>query len=94
MLSKEELVAGYEKIMHPAQAQEEVDRIMTCVDTNKSGKIDYSEFVMATCNRHNMLSKEKLSTVFKMFDKDGSGSLSTDEIKKLFNAQNTNDDVI
>lgn len=46
--------------MSPMQAEEEVKKIMATVDKNKSGKIDYSEFVMATCNRQNMLSKEKL----------------------------------
>jgi len=67
---------------------------MSIVDKNKSGKIDYSEFVMATCNRHNMLEKDRLETVFKMFDKDSNGSLTVEEVKRLFNAHNSNDEVI
>lgn len=51
MLSKEELINGYKEIMNLVEAEEEVRKIMASVDKNKSGKIDYSEFVMATCNR-------------------------------------------
>lgn len=41
-LSREELIAGYEKIMGTKEAEREVDNIMSTVDTNKSGFIDYS----------------------------------------------------
>ena len=44
-LSKEELIAGYRKIMNIAQAEEEVTKIMKAVDRNNSGKIGYTEFV-------------------------------------------------
>lgn len=43
-LSRDELIAGYEKIMGPKEAEREVDNIMASVDTNKSGFIDYSGF--------------------------------------------------
>lgn len=76
------------------EAEEEVNRIMASIDKNKSGKIDYSEFVMATCDRRNMLSKDRLETVFKMFDKDGNGNLTIDEIKRLFNVQTSDDEII
>ena len=29
----------------------------------------FTEFLMATCNREHMLSKDKLEVAFKMFDK-------------------------
>jgi len=34
-------------------------------------------------NEKNLLSNNKLHTAFKMFDKDGGGSISTDEIKQV-----------
>ena len=88
MLSTEELILGYRTTMNQVEAEEEVRKIMATVDKNKSGKIDYSEFVMATCNRHNMLEKDRLETVFKMFDKDNNGSLTVEEVKRLFSAHN------
>ena len=45
------------------------------VDVDNSGAIDYSEFVVASMNEKNLLSNNKLQSAFKMFDKDGGGSL-------------------
>jgi Ca2+-binding EF-hand superfamily protein len=42
LLSREELIIGYKKFLTPAQAVDQVDKIMTVVDNNNSGKIDYS----------------------------------------------------
>lgn len=53
------------------------------VDTDNSGYIDYSEFVIASMNEKNLLTNEKLQAAFKMFDKDGSGTISSAEIKEV-----------
>ena len=41
-LSQEELVIGYSKFMDRPQAEEAVKKIMSIVDNNNSGLIDYS----------------------------------------------------
>lgn len=64
-------------------AQDEVDRIFKLVDVDNSGEIDFSEFVTATVNRGNLLQEEKLRAAFNVFDKDGSGAISTEEIKEV-----------
>jgi len=87
-LSRDELIVGYQKILGLQHAEEEVDAIMRAVDNNNSGTIDYTEFVMATMNRQKMLSKERLEAVFKLFDKDGNGYLTADELKEIFNPGN------
>lgn len=56
-LSKEELVAGYSKILPKDAAIKEVEKIMKIVDTNDNGDIDYSEWVSATISRDKLLSK-------------------------------------
>lgn len=38
-------------MMNAAEAEEEVNKIMSQVDKNNSGAIDYSEFVLATIDR-------------------------------------------
>jgi len=53
------------------------------VDSDKSGYIDYSEFVIAAMNEKQLLTNEKLQQAFKMFDKDGSGLISAEEIKEV-----------
>jgi len=53
---------------------------MAIADTDNSGEIDYSEWLVATANRKQLLSEEKLRAAFSFFDKDNSGSI---EIKEL-----------
>lgn len=50
------------------------------VDSDHSGFIDYSEFVVAAISDKALTSPEKLQLAFKMFDKDGSGVISANEI--------------
>lgn len=83
VLTKEEIYEGYKSILGEVEAGKEVERIMNEIDIDKSGTIDYNEFVLAATNRQKVLNKERLEATFKMFDKDGSGSISADEIKSM-----------
>ena len=70
-LSKDELIQGYRKTMDQMQAispDNEVDRIMAQVDRDKSGSVEYSEFLMATLNNKKGRYIERLENAFKMFD--------------------------
>jgi calcium-dependent protein kinase len=65
------------------------------IDADGSGEIEYSEFVVASMNEKNLLNNSKLQTAFKMFDKDGGGSISIDEIKQVLSfGQNLDEEVI
>lgn len=69
--------------------------MMDNVDADGNGEIEYSEFVVATLNEKNLLSNNKLQTAFKMFDKDGGGTISIDEIKEVLSfGQTLEDDVV
>lgn len=76
------MIVGYRKI-YGDFAEEEVERILRIADIDGSGEIDYSEWLVATVNRKSLVSEEKLRTAFSFFDKDGSGSISTDELKEV-----------
>ena len=69
ILNKEELIQGYKQILNAPDAAKAVETMMSIVDINKSGSIDYMEFVMATVNRKKLLSKKALEKAFKMIDK-------------------------
>jgi len=84
-LSREELLIGFKEIMNSEDPEAEVDAIFKAIDNNYSGTIEYSEFLMATINRHNMLCEDKLASVFKFIDQNGNGFLELDEIKEILN---------
>lgn len=94
-LQKNEIKAGYAEYFGRQLTDEEVDDMFAKVDADGSGEIEYSEFVVATMNEKNLLSNNKLQTAFKMFDKDGGGTISVEEIKQVLSfGQNLDESLI
>ena len=56
---------------------------MSKIDSNHSGEIDYTEFLVATLNQELLLDEAKLKEAFGAFDKDGDGHIDVQEIKGL-----------
>ena len=82
-LSKEEMINGLSKTMSPEDAIAEVDRIMEQVDTDKSGQIDYTEFLNASAAQGKNMNREVMQRAFRMIDEDGSGKIGITELKAL-----------
>lgn len=57
------------------------DLIMENADSDKSGLIDYSEFLRAAVNKKKILTRENIVKAFELFDQDRSGTIEVDEIK-------------
>ncbi len=69
-LGKEELIMGFRETFGEGfPAEEEVEKVMEHIDIDRNGFIDLTEFVIATINKKNLLSNERLVTAFIMFDK-------------------------
>ena len=84
-LSREELINVYSNLIDsPADVEEKVDKIRANVYVDHNGYIDYSEFVIALTNKRKLLSTENLKQAFNMFDRDGGGLITADEIKMIF----------
>jgi calcium-dependent protein kinase len=54
--------------------------LLAAADTDKSGQIDYTEFIAATMEAQIFLRNDYLRTAFDMFDKDKSGKIDVSEI--------------
>ena len=54
------------------------------MDTDKDGKIDYGEFISAAINRTRLLSADNLRIAFNLFDKNGDGVISKEELQQVF----------
>ncbi|OMJ70518.1 hypothetical protein SteCoe_31492 [Stentor coeruleus] len=76
-LSKEELLNGFD------DNHELITEIMLTVDADKNGYIDLDEFLVAAVNQTTLLSRENMKKAFDMFDLDGNGTISYDELQTV-----------
>ena len=96
-IEKHELIQGFQKYwgISKDEAEEKVELIFANIDTDFNGFIEYEEFVRASVNSSIFMSKNYLKFAFNYFDRDASGDITFEEIKKRFtqNAKNVNEKV-
>merc|ERR1711904_481889 len=73
----------------PADLQE----IMKDVDSDGSGVIDYTEFLAATLDKRTYLQQEVCWSAFRVFDRNGDGKISAEELKEVLNDDSVQDKV-
>ena len=66
-------------------------KIFEEIDTDKSSKIEYNEFLAACLEQKVYLREENLLSAFMMLDLDGSGKISKAEIKQALNGDIDNE---
>jgi len=84
VLTFEEMQAGLSEMSD--KAAKEIKAVIDSIDTDKSGTINYTEFIAATMERSVYLKEEKLWAAFKLFDKDGNGKISASELRDVLGA--------
>lgn len=93
-LDKQEVLEGYEEHFGIPMTEDQVDEMFAAVDIDGNGCIDYTEFVMATMNEKDLISQQKLKAAFRLMDKDGSGAISPEEIKKALGIDDDQDETL
>ena len=63
----------------------EIEDIFKSIDINNSKRIEYTEFITSMLEESAYCKEERLIEIFRMLDKDNSGKISKDEIKKALN---------
>lgn len=64
-------------------SEDELQKIVDTADEKENGKLNYSEFLVATLNQKKFLDKEKLVAAFKYFDVDDSGYIDSGDLKDV-----------
>ncbi|CAD8180467.1 unnamed protein product [Paramecium octaurelia] len=84
-LSKEELIQCYMDLYQDEiKCNYIVNKIFKYSDVDRSGTIEYTEFIVAYSELSNLMAQEKLEKAFKLFDKDGNGTISKQELQEIF----------
>ena len=84
-LTIDELKAGIQEQMGSFYFKRtDWDQVLVSMDTNGDGRIDFTEFISAAYDRSKLLCRENLKIAFKMFDLDGNGSITKDELRQVF----------
>ena len=82
-LSKDDVRNGYKEVFGKELSEEMVTEMFHRIDYDNTGFIEYSEFVIATMNEKDLLNNEKLKHAFNMFDLNGSGVISKEELVEV-----------
>lgn len=53
------------------------------MDIDANGEIDFGEWCAATIDKRSLLNETNLKTAFNLFDKDGGGTISAQEVAQI-----------
>lgn len=65
-----------------------IKEFIEAMDLNQNGTIEYSEFISAVMASQGLLTKDKISQSFLLFDRNKNGKVSADDLQKLMQKGN------
>ena len=68
--------------------------IFNKADTDNSGAIDFTEWCTATINQNTLMNEQNMQAAFKLFDKDGGGTIEAAEIANILGQNAAADDAV
>ena len=79
-LTKDQLIKGLNNVLSPEESEKEVNRLMSIIDVDGNGFIEYEEFLRAGLNKEKIITKENLETSFKLYDINKRGKINAKEL--------------
>ena len=71
------------------QLKGDLEQVLKEVDSDGSGVIDYTEWIASTLNRRLYIQEDVLWSAFKVFDRDGNGKISKQELQNILQSDPT-----
>ena len=68
-----------------------IENIFNEIDTNKSGRIEYTQLISALVEQKTYLKEEKLKDVFERIDKDKNGKISNNDFLVFLKLKKNNE---
>jgi calcium-dependent protein kinase len=81
-ISKDELIKCLETIYPNGEAKIKANEIFNEIDFNHDGTINFSEYLTLTMEKERLINEDMLKKTFKLFDIDGNGYITIDELKE------------
>jgi calcium-dependent protein kinase len=82
-LTKDQLIKGLNIVLSQEESEKEVNRLMSIIDVDGNGFIEYEEFLRAGLNKEKIITKENLETSFKLYDINKRGKINAQELGKV-----------
>jgi calcium-dependent protein kinase len=92
-ISLEELKVALEKLSMPNLDEEQIKKIFSGMDHDKSGQIHYAEFLAALAEGAGLVTMERVSDAFDRIDADGKGYISPNDLKNILGENYSKDNV-
>ena len=89
-ISKDELIKCFESMYPLGEAIKRANEIFAEIDFNHDGSISFSEFLTVNMKKEQLLNEDMLTKAFKLFDLDGNGYITINELKETMSLQITN----
>ena len=88
-LTKAEIYKAYKEAGIPI-TQEELELIISSIDFDKNGSVDYEEFIRMCIPKEKLFTEDNLENAFLLFDKDKKGFITPNEIINFIQSNNKN----
>ena len=82
MISKDELIKCLDAINPHEEAVKKANEIFEEIDFNNDGSINFSEFLTLNIKKEKLMNEDMLQKGFKLFDLDGNGYITIEELKE------------
>ena len=92
-ITKAELYKAYKEAGIPITG-EELERIISSIDFDNNGNVDYEEFIRMCIPKEQLFTEANLENAFSLFDKDKKGFITPSEIIDFIQSnKNVNDEI-